>query len=60
MSFAFVKQDDLNRLLGMGHVVHEIAVLTENQVDEEEIVSRYNSEINSDLAQTWKETDETR
>jgi putative ABC transport system permease protein len=53
--YAFVQQEDLWRILGIGNEVHEIAILTEPLVDEQLIVDKYNTEINSDLAETWKE-----
>jgi putative ABC transport system permease protein len=53
--YAFVKQEDLWKILGIGNEVHEIAVLTEPLVDETQIVEKYNTTINSDLAETWRE-----
>jgi ABC-type lipoprotein release transport system permease subunit len=53
--YAFVRQQDLWDILGIGNEVHEIAVVTEPLVEEETIVEQYNSSLNSDLAETWKE-----
>ena len=53
--YAFVKQEDLWRILGVGDEVHEVAILTEPLVDEQLIVDKYNSTFNADLAETWKE-----
>lgn len=53
--YAFVRQQDLWKVLGIGNEVHEIAVLTEPLVEEEALVVKYNSTLNSDLAETWKE-----
>lgn len=52
---AYVRQDDLNRLLGLSEKVHEIAVLTAEQVDEQSIVTRYQEAYPDDLVETWKE-----
>lgn len=53
--YAFVMQEDLDRLLDMGGEVHEIAVLTESQFDESQLVARYREIFPDDLAETWKE-----
>ena len=54
--YAFVLQSDLTRLLGMDdRAIHEIAVLTHQQVDENLLVNRYTSEYPNDLAETWGE-----
>ena len=37
---AFVRQGDLNRLLGLEEQIHEIAILTKDQVEEHIIVSK--------------------
>ena len=52
--YAFVLQSDLTRLLGVQDA-HEIAILTDPQVDESVIVTKYQSEYPGDLAETWKE-----
>jgi ABC-type lipoprotein release transport system permease subunit len=53
--YAFVVQEDLNRLLGLEGAVHEIAILLEDQVEEATIVSKYNKIFPEDLVETWKE-----
>jgi len=53
--YAFVRNEDLWNILGIGNEVHEIAVVTEPLVEEAVIVEKYNSTLNSDLAETWRE-----
>ena len=53
--YAYVKQDDLNKLLGIGDEIHEIAIVTMPQVEESTIIDQYNSTLNGDLAESWKE-----
>lgn len=53
--YAFVLQEDINRLVGLGDQVHEIAILLDQQQEEAQIISRYQSEFNGDLAETWRE-----
>jgi len=53
--YAYVKQDDLNKLLGIGNEVHEIAITTNPQVLESSIIEKYNSIYKGDLAESWKE-----
>lgn len=53
--YAYVKQDDLNKLLGIGDEIHEIAIVTKPQVDESIIIDKYNSTLNGDLAESWRE-----
>ncbi len=53
--YAFVRQQDLWNILGIGNEIHEIAVVTEPLVEEAVIVEKYNSTMNSDLAETWRE-----
>ncbi len=52
---AFVLQEDLNRILGLPGEVHEVAVLTEAQVEEQLIVQKYQNQYAGDLIETWKE-----
>ncbi|CAN0082977.1 unnamed protein product, partial [Chrysoparadoxa australica] len=52
---AYVRQDDLNRLLGLSDQVHEIAILTAEQVDDQTIVNKYKTAYDGDLVETWKE-----
>lgn len=54
--YAYVKQSDLTRLVGIGNKVHEIAVVTDPQTEESTIVDKYKATFNGDQAQTWKET----
>jgi ABC-type lipoprotein release transport system permease subunit len=53
--YAFVRQTDLWKILGIGNEVHEIAVITDPLIDESTIVEQYNATLNGDLAETWKE-----
>lgn len=53
--YAFVKQEDLTRLLGQPGKVNEIAILLGDQVEENTIVSNYKSNYPGDLVETWKE-----
>ena len=54
--YAYVRQEDLTRLAGLNQQVHEIAVITEPQVEESLIVAKYKETYKEDLAETWKET----
>ena len=54
--YAYVRQDDLTRLAGLNGQIHEIAVITDPQVEEAVIVSKYKETYKEDLAETWKET----
>lgn len=54
--YAYVRQGDLTRLLGIGDKVHEIAVVTDPKIEESTIVDKYKATFNGDLVQTWKET----
>lgn len=53
--YAFVKQEDLKRILGIGNEIHEIAVVTEPFFEESSIIEQYNSTYNNDLAESWRE-----
>jgi len=53
--YAFVKQEDLKRILGIGNEIHEIAVVTEPFIEESSIIEQYNSTYKNDLAQSWRE-----
>ncbi|MEP4533638.1 MAG: FtsX-like permease family protein [Cyclobacteriaceae bacterium] len=53
--YAFVRQDDLIRILGSEKTIHEIAILTEPHFDEEGIVAKYQSHFTGDLIETWRE-----
>ena len=53
--YAFVRQDDLARLLDINGEAHEIAVLTEKQYDENIIVKKYASLYPEDKIETWRE-----
>lgn len=52
--YAFVLQEDLSRLLSLSDI-HEIAVLTDQQVEEEMVVNRYQSAYPDDLPESWRE-----
>lgn len=53
--YAFVRQQDLDKILGMNGEVHEIAVITEPLVDEADIVEKYRAAYNHDLVESWRE-----
>ena len=53
--YAFVRQQDLDKILGMNGQIHEIAVITEPLVDEETIVEKYRAAYNNDLVESWRE-----
>jgi len=53
--YAYVKQNDLNKLLGIGDEIHEIAIVTKPQVDESSIIDKYNLNFDGDLAESWRE-----
>lgn len=53
--YAFVRQEDLSKLLGIGNEVHEIAVLTEHHFDESSIVENYIAKYPEDKIETWRE-----
>lgn len=54
--YAYVRQSDITRLVGIGDKIHEIAVVTDPQMDESAIVDKYKATFTGDQAQTWKET----
>ena len=54
-TYAFVRKEDLFKIMGNGRQVHEIAVVTEAQEDETLMAEKYNSTYKTDLAETWKE-----
>ena len=53
--YAFVQQDDLTRLIGLGDQVHEIAVVLDPQIEESTIIDQYKIAFNGDLAESWRE-----
>jgi ABC-type lipoprotein release transport system permease subunit len=54
-TYAFVRQEDLTKLIGLGDIVHEIAILTDPQIDENTIINLYHQTFNKDLAESWRE-----
>ncbi len=54
-TYAFVRQPDLTKLVALGDIVHEIAILTEPQTDEAAIITRYRQTYNHDLVESWRE-----
>lgn len=54
-TYAFVRQDDITKLIDLGNVVHEIAILTDPQIEESTIIDQYHMEFNNDLAESWRE-----
>ena len=53
--YAYVRKQDLHNILSNGHNIHEIAVVTEEQVDVEQLVAKYNSLYRDDHAESWRE-----
>lgn len=53
--YAFVRKSDLNKLLGIGDSVHEIALLLTPHFDESLVVAKYKQTYSDDLIETWKE-----
>lgn len=53
--YAYVRQDDLTRLIGLGDQVHEIAVIIDPQVEESVLVDKYQGTYENDLAESWRE-----
>jgi putative ABC transport system permease protein len=53
--YAFVRKSDLNKLLGIGEDVHEIALLLTPHYDESLVVEKYKQTYSDDLIETWKE-----
>ena len=53
--YAFVRQQDLGRVLGMEGKVHEIAAITDPLIDESTVVEAYSAKYPNDLAESWRE-----
>jgi len=53
--YAYVRQADLTRLIGLGEQVHEIAVVTDPQIEESVVVNQYKAKYPEDLAESWRE-----
>ena len=53
--YAFVRQQDLDKILGMNGKIHEIALITDPLVDEAMVVDEYRALHSGDLAESWKE-----
>jgi ABC-type lipoprotein release transport system permease subunit len=52
---AFVRDSDIQSLLGIGANYHEIAVVTETLIEEKNVIAEYTSTYSDDLIQDWKE-----
>jgi len=52
---AFVRHQDLIKILGIGNQVHEMAILLKPNVEENLIVARYKELAEKDKVQTWRE-----
>jgi putative ABC transport system permease protein len=52
--YAFVRKSDLKPILANDNQVHELAIVTDAQVDEETIVKKYNEQYAGDLAESWR------
>jgi putative ABC transport system permease protein len=53
--YAFVRQQDLDKILGMNGEIHEIAMITDPLADEAMVVDQYRALHSEDLAESWKE-----
>ncbi len=53
--YVYVRKEDLFRNLANNNQIHEIAVLTDSQTDEEILVSEYNQKYQGDKAESWRE-----
>jgi len=53
--YVFVRQADLLNILTIGNHIHEIAMVTDNQIEEKAIVEKYHDKYPDDLAETWRE-----
>lgn len=53
--YVFVRQADLLNILAIGNNIHEIAMVTDNQIEEKAIVEKYHDKYPDDLAETWRE-----
>jgi len=53
--YAYVRKQDLFKNLANGANVHEIAVVTNEQTDEEILVAKYNEKYKEDKAESWRE-----
>ncbi len=53
--YVFVRQQDLQPLLGLGEQVHEIAILARPRANLQELEQRYQAAYPEDLIETWKE-----
>jgi putative ABC transport system permease protein len=52
--YAFVRQMDLLKILANGNHVHELAIVTDSQIDEELLVAKYNKKYGGDIAESWR------
>ena len=52
---AFVRDSDIQSLLGIGNNYHEIATLTHVQSEEQMVISEYKKTYPDDLIQDWRE-----
>ena len=53
--YAFVRQQDLDKILGMNGQIHEIAVVTEPLVEEATVIEAYQKNHPDDLVESWRE-----
>lgn len=53
--YAYVRQEDIAGLIGVGNQVHEIAVLTDHHYDENIIQEKYKALFPEDKIETWEE-----
>jgi putative ABC transport system permease protein len=53
--YVFVRKEDLFKNLANDNQIHEIAVITDSQVDEEPLVDQYNARYAEDKAESWRD-----
>jgi ABC-type lipoprotein release transport system permease subunit len=53
--YAFVRQEDIAKLMGINGEVHEIAILMDPRVSEKEVFNKYHELYPNDLIETWKQ-----
>ncbi len=53
--YAFVKQSDINPIVGINNQVHELAIVLAPNVSEAPTVAAYKKEYPKDLVETWRE-----
>lgn len=52
--YTFILKSDLNSLLGIGEVVHEIAIIINEGALEADVIANYESAYSGDLVEDWR------